>query len=810
MYNVLYYSEYRDLNNNLIRFEILKDGYSGGATEIMLSNPAITVDYQIDDFYKPIKKSGASISLLVPNVIQDVFTGELLNPQVRIYRNGDLFWFGYITPNIYSQEYKNEYDILQLECVDSLSNLDNLDFSKSESDITSFFDIITTILDKADTEKVANTIYIPKSVSISGDTDILANLYIQERNFYDEKGEPQKADEVIGDLLQYLGFQICQYKDAYYIIDVDAIKVNNYNFLVYDRTTSAKTETTLDLSARDVMDIGIGLGTGSVSLGGVYNKVTLIANNNPLSSILPSFDDEDDIVNQNENPNKYYEESYTYDGENNTLLSGFFKSKENWDYTIPSGTTAGQYIPTPQIDEVTVDNRDNISVGVFWQKVDSYKTEDGEPSGLNWKTYLTMVDNGMFILYQPQLKLNSTKTMILDGGYLILNLRYKFSTDKRAHDVIKSMYNSSTFGSCSDLCWTSDTDRIGNDNWPNNTLFPCRLTIDNHFFDGDVWRDYDWFNARLARGYYNFYNHSISMGHVGTGDTDWYRIEDNYGDWNYVTKAVYDSSSRKKETGKSKPNNMYWWEENGTKVFIAEEYYNECVLRDWFYLVHRNKITETIYDTEYNLTNTVSYKMNIVDSSDGIAVKCPTDFALYGQLNFEIKACDKLGSNPQPRVDIGATTVNAIHISDLTIKYSKSTSYNSIFSNTAADPDITYSNVISSGYCQEMEDITLRVNTENDIATSYSYVMGKNSQNKYYYIKGLNFLGTDNLAENRLVERYVNHYKVPKYRYSNTLVNDNVTPFSLISEHNLNKTMIVNNASYDLSNDRVNLECEQL
>ena len=85
MYGVLYNSEYRDLNNNLIRLEILKKNYSGSTTELMLSNPAITVDYQTDDFYKPIKKSGASINLLVPTVIQNLFTCELLDPQIRIY-----------------------------------------------------------------------------------------------------------------------------------------------------------------------------------------------------------------------------------------------------------------------------------------------------------------------------------------------------------------------------------------------------------------------------------------------------------------------------------------------------------------------------------------------------------------------------------------------------------------------------------------------------------------------------------------------------------------------------------------------------
>ena len=55
-----------------------------------------------------------------------------------------------------------------------------------------------------------NKLYIPTTVALNGNTDILSNLYIQERNFYDEKDEPEKCDSVIGEILKYLGFQMLQ------------------------------------------------------------------------------------------------------------------------------------------------------------------------------------------------------------------------------------------------------------------------------------------------------------------------------------------------------------------------------------------------------------------------------------------------------------------------------------------------------------------------------------------------------------------------------------------------------------------------
>lgn len=71
---VKYFAEYDDLDNNRIRLEIDFKAFSGQPTELILARPAITINYQSDDVFQPLKKSGASISLLLPNVKTDLFT----------------------------------------------------------------------------------------------------------------------------------------------------------------------------------------------------------------------------------------------------------------------------------------------------------------------------------------------------------------------------------------------------------------------------------------------------------------------------------------------------------------------------------------------------------------------------------------------------------------------------------------------------------------------------------------------------------------------------------------------------------------
>ena len=349
-YALRYYSEFDNLNNDRIRVEIHLDGFGGDASEVVLSRPAVSVNYSVDDIFQPMRKSGASISLLVPKPLDDLYTGQLTNPQVRIYRNGSLFWFGYVTPSIYTQPYKDELDILTIECVDSLAVMSNVDFKK-DGEISSFYDIISRWLDMADPTHLAGNLYVPKNVECGGNSDILERLFIYQRNFLDEMNEGQKVDEAISDLLRYLGFTLIQWKDAYYIISVSSMPATDY--FCYDRSTGDKTQVSIPASISDVMEIGIGKGTGSISLGGLYNKLTVVANNNPLGNIIPEFDDENDIVNQNANPNNYYTETYSYEDNAYTLLSAFFKSKGNWNYTIPTNGST-------QISEVTASNRDSL------------------------------------------------------------------------------------------------------------------------------------------------------------------------------------------------------------------------------------------------------------------------------------------------------------------------------------------------------------------------------------------------------------------------------------------------------------------
>lgn len=773
-----YYSNFKSIEEKTYRIEI----YTLLATkseELLLSSSPMQVEYETDELYKPLKMSNAVVEVLTGKVLSDLYTGENQGVEIRLYNITEdvLEWFGYLTPNLYSGDYVSNLDSLNLEAIDALASLENIKYSYISDDgsFCTILDVLVHIFDKADKNKIIPNVYIQKTNRLTKESPecMLSEIYVQERNFFDETGEPMTCREALEHIAKYFGMTVVQWKDGFYIIDYDFLNRGNLDFFVYNRAVKAISDKSLPVPVRNVTEIGITSGVASISLGNVYNKVSVVANLNTINEVIPDTFDEKDIINQNSDPNKYYEKNETIDSKVNILLTSFWKSKKNYDYKNPD--VVG--------DEITIDNYDTITNGVFWQKCDSYLAEDGEPSSLNWRTYLTFVHKSLYKWDDKLLSLNKKGTVLFRGGSLIANISYKLSEHLLAHDALKT----------SDEVFSYTKYGAGFD----NTLFPCRLSIGNYYYDGERWVSYDDYNLKKERDYYK----SIA----GTGHfagAKWYRYKDGYNYWRWVTKDRYNSlTGVEKYSGDCEQNNMFYYMENNVKIFVEEWYNNECYLQDRFYLVHKNKENDRVFDTEKSLTNTVSYKMNLTDSQDGVAIKFPNDIILNGVIVFELYIPNHLGKIPMYRTDATCKTCKAVHISEISLVYSAENEKIDIYNNSSSDSDIVYSNVISDANVTEMEDIELLINSNARNIASYSNTATKIGKN-FDYLKGIYNPFEDKmfLPEQLLIDKLYRHYRAPKFQYSNELKRS-LSFLSRVRENSLNKTMVVNSMSIDYANE---------
>lgn len=787
-----YYSEFKSRKDKTYRIEI-HTVFATYSEELTLTDSPFTVEYESDTLYKPLKMSNSVTSILTDKILSDLYTAEGQNIEVRLYNKTDdvLEWFGYMSPNLYSSDYITPLNMVELQAIDTISVLENKKYSyinSSEVYFKSFKDVIMHILDIADPGKVLNKLYFQKTNRISkgATTSLIEDIYIHERNFFDEANEPMNSRDVLEEISKYIGMTFIQYQDAYYMIDYDFIKNDELHFFVYDRINDTCGNVTIPSALLNVRNIGVSESAGSISLGDVYNKVSVVANMNQITNLCPELlDDEKDIVNQNSDPNKYYISNRDIDGKNHTLLNSFFKSKENWGYLIPSFSFID--IPAEGV-EVTIDNVNDIYSGVVWQKYSDYTTEDGEPSSLSWKTCVSFLQayNMIGASRKTLLTLKNGEYSLFKGGYFIINIAYKMSGSFLPNDIIKT----------SDEAYSNTKYGAGFD----NTTVPCKLYIDDYYYDGEVWRNRKYYTDRVARGYYKATNNLTYQGAI------WYRYKDGFGDWRFVTKGEYDSTSGEKASGGyDDRNKVYAYRENGENIFVEKWYHDECVLKDGFYLVHINKENDKVFDDEKRLTNTVSYRFNLYDSTDGVAIKLPDDKILCGKIRFELGTPNHLGKYPMYRTDGGCHPCTAFHISDFTFKYTNNKVTYDIFNNAVDDSDVVYSNVINDNNVTEMDDIELLINSNAKNISSYSNCATK-SGDKFDYLKAVYSPLHDKnvLPEQILIDKLYTHYKAPKFRYSNNL-NRGFSILSRIYENSLKREMIVDQMNIDYANESCNV-----
>ena len=130
---------------------------------------------------------------------------------------------------------------------------------------------------------------------MNSSTDLLNNLYISERNFFDEEGEAENCKNVLEYMAKYLNCTCVYSDDSIYFINynsLDTIKAFTVYNLAND-TTSSKTITDTVINVNDC----IYQSNGSISINDQYNKVVVIANTNSADTTLP--DMFEDLINEN-------------------------------------------------------------------------------------------------------------------------------------------------------------------------------------------------------------------------------------------------------------------------------------------------------------------------------------------------------------------------------------------------------------------------------------------------------------------------------------------------------------------------------
>ena len=310
---------------------------------IFFTDDPVEITSQANDTFDHLLCYQASVRLLCRNFVPEFFCSSCRDAVVNILRNGECIFVGYVEPQAFSQGYNEDYDEVELTCIDCLSALSYSNYRnvgaagvlydalKGKAAQRTFYDIIAEILN--DVGEAANymgggtfKIMYDGSKALSNGTgdeiyNIFQNISINELLFFgDEEDDMWTQEDVLNEILKYLNLHIVQEGTTFYIFSWESIRKNSHlNLYRIDEGSEKSIEI---LTYRVGKDIEVADCDTKISIGETYNELLLTDNVTEVNDVIESPLDDDSLIAAG-NFQKYMTE-YIAEGEGETAYNSMY------------------------------------------------------------------------------------------------------------------------------------------------------------------------------------------------------------------------------------------------------------------------------------------------------------------------------------------------------------------------------------------------------------------------------------------------------------------------------------------------------
>lgn len=335
-------------------------GADGG--ELSFTDDPVELTSQVNDTFDHLLCQQATVRLLTRNFVPDFFCASCRDAVVNICREGKCLFAGFIEPQSYSQGYNEEFDELELSCIDALTALQYARYRdvgalgvlygvvKAEAAQRTFLAMLREILDGVtaglDITGGSTVGYLydgSRAVDKAAGNRyaVFGQLTLNELLFLgDEEDDVWQQDEVLEEMLKYLNLHIVQEGFTFYIFSWETVK-GDAPIRWRDLLTGAEVTT-----ARQTTDIRTDLVTDTdttISVGEVYNRLLLTAKVERMESVIESPLDDDLLTSPYANKQKFMTE-YSSDGEGVRAIEAFDAMVHGQPTTYEDGCVTDWYV----------------------------------------------------------------------------------------------------------------------------------------------------------------------------------------------------------------------------------------------------------------------------------------------------------------------------------------------------------------------------------------------------------------------------------------------------------------------------------
>lgn len=335
-------------------------GADGG--ELSFTDDPVELTSQVNDTFDHLLCQQATVRLLTRNFVPDFFCASCRDAVVNICREGKCLFAGFIEPQSYSQGYNEEFDEIELSCIDALTALQYARYRdvgalgvlygvvKAEAAQRTFLAMLREILDGVtaglDITGGGTVGYLydgSRAVdkAAANRYAVFGQLTLNELLFLgSEEDDVWQQDEVLEEMLKFLNLHIVQEGFTFYIHSWETVK-GDAPIRWRDLLTGAEVTT-----ARQTTDIRTSLVTDTdttISVGEVFNRLLLTAKVERMESVIESPLDDDLLTSPYANKQKYLTE-YSSDGEGVRAIEAFDAMLHGQPTTYEDGCVTDWYV----------------------------------------------------------------------------------------------------------------------------------------------------------------------------------------------------------------------------------------------------------------------------------------------------------------------------------------------------------------------------------------------------------------------------------------------------------------------------------
>jgi len=279
-----YYYTFRGLDNTSFLAEIWQETTATiTAEEITGDLDPFNIEYPTTTIFEPVKGSGCTLNLLstIDRKFLNLYTANMLEYQIRLYKSGILYWVGYLDSELYSEPF-NELTNYTVTFTGSdgfalLERLNYVDGSGNKfTGLVTQWQVLQNILSKLNLP--FKNIYIGLSTlsndfTLAASETILHKTYCNNQNWYNEDGDAETARKVLEEILKPYAAYIIQDNANIYITDVNTMAgATDALFRKYSSSFSYISTDTINLNLGDLSTIKFAANDQQLNVVSGFNR----------------------------------------------------------------------------------------------------------------------------------------------------------------------------------------------------------------------------------------------------------------------------------------------------------------------------------------------------------------------------------------------------------------------------------------------------------------------------------------------------------------------------------------------------------